>query len=78
MAPPAEIAFFQSLFTALFLSLAALVVGFPAMPAGPVWVDISAAAALSFVSLLAVMGVGAGAGASIAAHQIFGLSHGPH
>lgn len=54
MAPPAEIAFFQSLFTAFFLSLAAVVVGFPALPVGPVWVDISAAAALSFVSLLAL------------------------
>lgn len=54
MAPPAEIAFFQSLFTALFLMLAAVAAGFPAMPQGAVWVDLCGAAALSFVSLLAL------------------------
>lgn len=52
MAPPAEIAFFQSLFTAMFLSLAALVTGFPALPQGAVWRDIGGAAVLALVSLL--------------------------
>lgn len=52
MAPPAEIAFFQSLFTAFFLLLAALVTGLPALPHGIVWRDIFGAAALSFISLL--------------------------
>lgn len=57
MAPPAEIAFFQSLFTAGFLALGGLVVGLPPLPHGPilqspVWRDIGGAAVLAFVSLM--------------------------
>ncbi|WP_183627878.1 DMT family transporter [Novosphingobium sediminicola] len=52
MAPPAEIAFFQSLFTAMFLALAGLMVGLPPVPQGEVWRDIGGAAGLSFVSLM--------------------------
>lgn len=54
MAPPAEIAFFQSLFTAGFLTLGGLVVGLPPLPHGAVWRDIGGAAALAIVSLMAL------------------------
>lgn len=52
MAPPAEIAFFQSLFTAAFLTLAGLVIGMPSVPQGAVWRDLIGSAGLSFVSLI--------------------------
>jgi S-adenosylmethionine uptake transporter len=74
MAPPAEIAFFQSLFTAFFLSLAALVVGFRSTGGAGLGGYFGGGGAF-FVSLLA-LSWGAGAGASLAAHRIFGLSVG--
>lgn len=52
MAPPAEIAFFQSLFTACLLAAAGLAIGMPPVPHGAVWLDLYGSAGLSFVSLM--------------------------